>query len=68
VQLAHPAVTIRFDSEPAAAAAARARAFKDAAAGGWWVAAAHLPFPGMGHLRAERRGYGWLPANYSVPH
>ncbi|MEP6678655.1 MAG: MBL fold metallo-hydrolase [Betaproteobacteria bacterium] len=33
----------------------------------YWVAAAHLPFPGIGHLRAEGRGYVFVPANYSVP-
>jgi glyoxylase-like metal-dependent hydrolase (beta-lactamase superfamily II) len=31
---------------------------------GTWVAGAHLPFPGIGHVRAESSGYAWLPANY----
>jgi hypothetical protein len=29
-----------------------------------WVAGAHLPFPGLGHLRAEASGYAWVPIAY----
>jgi hypothetical protein len=29
-------------------------------------AAAHLPFPGIGHLRADGKGYDWVPANYTA--
>ena len=32
---------------------------------GWWVAGAHLPFPGLGHVRAERGAYAWVPAEFS---
>ena len=28
------------------------------------VASAHLPFPGLGHLRAARQGYEWVPVDY----
>ena len=62
VQFADPAVTIKFDSDPVAAAAQRRKAFADTARGGYWVGAAHLPFPGLGHLGAEGRGYRWVPA------
>jgi len=65
VQFAEPSVTIKFDSDPKAAAMQRKRAYGDAAAQGYWVAAAHLPFPGIGHLRAEGQRYAWLPANYA---
>ncbi|MEV4759668.1 hypothetical protein AB0J86_31860 [Micromonospora sp. NPDC049559] len=30
----------------------------------WWVAAAHLPFPGIGHLRRASGGYAWVPARF----
>jgi hypothetical protein len=30
------------------------------------VAGAHLPFPGIGHVRAERVGYTWLPIDYGA--
>jgi glyoxylase-like metal-dependent hydrolase (beta-lactamase superfamily II) len=67
VQFADPAVTIRFDTDSKAAAAQRKKEFADAAKRGHWVASAHLPFPGIGHLRSEGQGYAWVPANYSTP-
>lgn len=67
VQFGTPATTIRFDSDSKAAARQRRKAYADAARGGYWVAAAHLPFPGIGHLRREGAGYVFVPANYSVP-
>ena len=39
----------------------------DSAARRHWLAVAHLPFPGIGHLRPDGRGYVYVPANYSVP-
>ena len=66
VQFADPAVTMRFDSDSIAAAAQRQKAFADAAAQGYWVGAAHLAFPGLGHLTKAGDGYAWLPANYQL--
>jgi glyoxylase-like metal-dependent hydrolase (beta-lactamase superfamily II) len=66
VQFPEPSVTIRFDSDSKAAEAERAKALKDAAAGGYWVGVAHVPFPGLGHIRAEGTGYVWVPAHYSA--
>lgn len=66
VQFPEPAVTINFDTDSKAAAAQRKKEFADAAKRGHRVAAAHLPFPGIGHLRADGRGYDWIPANYST--
>jgi len=67
VQFADPSVTIRFDTDSKTAAAQRKKEFADAAKRGQWVGAAHLPFPGIGHIRSEGQGYVWVPANYSVP-
>ena len=64
VQFAFPAVTIQFDSDPKAAAPQRMKNFADAARQGYLVAGTHLSFPGVGQLRAEGRGYRWLPINY----
>lgn len=64
VQFADPTVTIAFDTDRRAAAAARRKAYADAARHGYWVAGAHLSFPGIGHLRTEGKGYAWVPANY----
>ncbi len=65
VQFADPSVTITFDSDSKSAAVQRKRAYADAAKSGYWVAAAHLAFPGIGHVRTEGPGYAWLPANYA---
>ena len=65
VQFAEPSVTIKFDTDPKSAAAQRKRAYADAAKRGYWVAAAHLAFPGIGHVRTEGKAYAWVPANYA---
>ncbi|HET7795140.1 MAG TPA: MBL fold metallo-hydrolase [Rhizobacter sp.] len=67
VQFPKPGVTIKFDSDSKAASVERAKAFADAAKGRYWVASAHLPFPGLGHLRADGKGYVFVPANYTLP-
>ena len=66
VQFPDPSVTIKFDTDSKAAAAQRKAQYADAARRGHWVAAAHLPFPGIGHLRADGKGYDWIPANYTA--
>lgn len=65
VQFADPSVTIRFDTDAKAALAQRRKVFADAAKQGYWVAGAHLAFPGIGHLRRDAAGYTFVPANYS---
>lgn len=66
VQFAHPETTIQFDTDSQAAAAQRKKAYADAAKQGYLVAGAHLAFPGIGRLRAEGKGYRWVPVNYAV--
>ncbi len=68
VQFPDPSVTIQFDTDAKAAAVQRQRAYADAARRGYWVAAAHLSFPGIGHLRSDGKGYAWVPANYAPAH
>lgn len=65
VQFPHPEVTIQFDTDSKAAAVQRKKAYADAAKGRYLVAAAHLPFPGIGHLRAEGKGYAFVPLSYT---
>jgi len=65
VQFADPTVASGFDLDAKAAAAARIDAFKRIAKEGDLVAAAHLPFPGVGHVRSVFRGYEWVPLNYT---
>ena len=64
VQFAMPSVTIQFDTDAKAAAPQRRKNYADAAKKGYFVAVAHISFPGIGKLRADGKGYEWLPANY----
>ncbi len=64
VQFAMPQVTIAFDTDPKAAAPQRQKNYADAAKKGYFVAIAHVSFPGIGQLRADGKGYTWLPTNY----
>ncbi|WP_440134674.1 MBL fold metallo-hydrolase [Chitinophaga sancti] len=66
VQFADPAVTIVFDVDPVAAAQSRKKAYKDAAKQGYWIAADHISFPGIGHIRKAGNGYRWYPINYTT--
>lgn len=66
VQFAEPSATVRFDSDSKAAAAQRAKAYAEAAREGYWVGVAHVSFPGLGHVRAQGKGYTWVPVNYSA--
>ena len=66
MQLDQPAVTVGFDSDVKAAALARAAVFKQAAKEGALVGAAHLQFPGLGHLRAAGKSWQWVPVNYTT--
>lgn len=65
IQFATPGVTIKFDVNSEAAAVQREKAFADAARQGYWVGAAHISFPGIGHILKAGKGYNWIPANYS---
>jgi glyoxylase-like metal-dependent hydrolase (beta-lactamase superfamily II) len=66
VQFREPSVTILFDVDSQNAAKQRQHAYADAAKAGYLVGTAHLPFPGIGHLRAEGKGYAWVPVNFSA--
>jgi glyoxylase-like metal-dependent hydrolase (beta-lactamase superfamily II) len=65
VQFVQPSVTIAFDTDSKMAAPARQKNFAEAARQGYFVGIAHVSFPGIGQLRADGKGYDWLPVNYS---
>ncbi len=65
VQFADPSVVMKFDTDTKLAAMERKKVFADVARQGYWVAGAHIAFPGIGHLRADDGSYTWVPANYS---
>lgn len=64
VQFEHPEVSIRFDVDNQQAIKSRAKVFSDAAASKIWVTAAHLPFPGVGHITAVDKHFQWVPIEY----
>jgi glyoxylase-like metal-dependent hydrolase (beta-lactamase superfamily II) len=66
VQFPDPSVTIGFDTDSAAAKEQRAKVFADAAAHGYLVGGAHLPFPALGHLLKSGSGYEFVPTNYTT--
>jgi glyoxylase-like metal-dependent hydrolase (beta-lactamase superfamily II) len=66
VQFPDPSVTIQFDTDSKKAFAERKKAFAEAAKQGYFVGVSHLPFPGIGQLRADGKGYRWLPVNYTA--
>lgn len=65
VQFPDPSVTIQFDTDPKKAAPARKKAYADAAKQGYFVAVAHIAFPGIGQLRSDGAGYRYFPVNYT---
>ena len=64
VQFEHPDVTIHFDSDSKRAEKQRQMAFAAAAKAGYLVAAAHLSFPGIGHVHRQGKGYTFTAVNY----
>ena len=64
-QFARPEVAIEFDSDKKKAVAARKKLFARAAKEKLALAGMHLPFPGLGHVRAEGKGYAWVPVEFS---
>jgi glyoxylase-like metal-dependent hydrolase (beta-lactamase superfamily II) len=65
VQLSDPEITIDYDVDRNAAITSRKRLLADAAGQGYLVGGAHISFPGLGHVRADTKGYSWIPLPYS---
>lgn len=64
IQFSRPEVTITFDVDQDTARAQRQEQFKTAASEQRLSAVAHLPFPGIGHIRREADRYEWVPVQY----
>ncbi|ACZ76301.1 MULTISPECIES: MBL fold metallo-hydrolase [Dickeya] len=66
VQMPHPEVSIAFDSDSASAVKTREALLVKLAADKTMIAAAHMPFPGLGRLRQADTGvgYDWVPATF----
>jgi hypothetical protein len=59
-------LTVQYDMDSGTAAMQRKIVFADAAEKRYWVAGAHLSFPGVGHLRTAGSGYVFVPVNYGA--
>lgn len=66
VQFNDPSVTIGFDTDAKEAAGSRAKVFTRAYQDGALIGAAHLSFPGLGHVRAKGSAWQWIPVNYTT--
>jgi glyoxylase-like metal-dependent hydrolase (beta-lactamase superfamily II) len=64
VQFPAPEITIAFDVDPSAAAQVRGTAFEAFVADRTLIAAPHLSFPGVGHVRKAEPAYQWVPVEY----
>lgn len=66
IQFPDPAVTVAYDNSPEMAEKQRSAILADAARAGYWVGAAHVSFPGLGHIVAKSGRFSWVPANYDA--
>lgn len=64
IQLKNPNISVEVDTDSKAAIKTRKRILNLVEQEKLWVAAAHLPFPGVGHIVKEDKGYRWLPVEY----
>jgi len=65
VQFAKPGVSIEFDFDQKQAIQTRRSILKAVVMNKSLVAGAHLPFPGIGHVRAEgQSGFSWVPMEF----
>ncbi len=67
VQMPHPGVAIKLDSDSATAVAVRRKLLAEYADCRTLIGGSHLSFPGLGHVRKQDDGYVWLPLPYN-PH
>lgn len=64
VQFPAPEITIAFDVDPSEAAKVRGTAFEAFVADRTLIAAPHLSYPGVGHIRKTEPAYQWVPVEY----
>ncbi len=65
IQLQNPQISVEYDNDAVAARAARVKLLQQTASQHVLVAAAHIAFPGLGHVQALPDGtWRWIPVNY----
>jgi glyoxylase-like metal-dependent hydrolase (beta-lactamase superfamily II) len=66
LQFPHPEWTMAYDTYPAQAVKTRRKLFKDEAADRITLLGAHMPFPGIGHVRKAKQGYEWVARPWAL--
>jgi glyoxylase-like metal-dependent hydrolase (beta-lactamase superfamily II) len=66
IQLQNPMASVEYDTDAVAAQRSRRYALKLAADRGYLIGAAHIAFPGLGHIRSTGNTYDWVPVNYEA--
>lgn len=66
VQFSDPSIAFTYDENESAAIASRRAVFAEAAKNGYWIAFAHVSFPGIGQIRQRGDAYDWIPVTYGV--
>ena len=66
VQFPRPEITVAFDYNQDGARARRKELFDMAVKENMLIGAVHLPFPGIGRLRAQDAGYGYDPIPWQL--
>lgn len=64
VQFPYPEASYKPDTDAKRAIAVRKNIFEQAYQNHWWIGAAHVAFPGIGHIGKNAQGYQWIPAQY----
>jgi glyoxylase-like metal-dependent hydrolase (beta-lactamase superfamily II) len=65
LQFPDPGISMKFDSDTGKALTERKKLLADAAKNRYFFGAAHLPFPGIGHVQASKPGYRYIPIDYA---
>lgn len=64
VQLPYPDAVYKPDTNSKQAILARKRIFHKASFNQWWIGAAHIAFPSIGHITQKNKGFEWVPTQY----
>jgi glyoxylase-like metal-dependent hydrolase (beta-lactamase superfamily II) len=66
IQFPDPSVTVQYDNSEDQAEKEREQIFADAAKQGYWIGAAHISFPGLGHVGTRGETFVWIPVEYTT--
>jgi glyoxylase-like metal-dependent hydrolase (beta-lactamase superfamily II) len=66
IQFPDPSVSVEYDNDGAQAEATREAIYSEAAKDGFWIGAAHISFPGLGHIGVRGKEFIWMPAEYTT--